>query len=339
MPWKGERDPYKIWLSEIILQQTRVAQGWPYYERFVARYPNVTALASAPDEEVMKLWEGLGYYSRARNLLAAARHVAFALGGKFPETYAGLLELKGVGEYTAAAIASFAYDLPHAVLDGNVYRVLARYRGIDTPIHLPEAKRVFGALANELLDARRPAAYNQAIMDFGATVCTPRNPACGQCPVQAGCVAFELGAQEDFPVKKAQAKRRVRFFYYLVLEEGPYTYMEQRLEKDVWQELWQFPLIETEAFVSPEDFLFSTLYLDWLERHSVKPISQRVAATQRQLLTHQELHITFLEISVPLGQNIVGEKYIHMLQKKVAHLTLPKAIKWYIESKMPFTLF
>ncbi len=327
MPWKGIRDPYRIWLSEIILQQTRVEQGRPYYERFVEQYPDVTALAQAPDEAVMKLWEGLGYYSRARNLLQAARYVAHELGGRFPDTYEGLRQLKGVGDYTAAAIASFAYGLPHAVLDGNVFRVLSRYSAIETPIHLPEAKKQFSRLANDLLPPDRAAEYNQAIMDFGALVCTPRKPACSSCPVQAHCQAFLQELTDFFPVKKSAAPRRTRFFYYLLLEEGEFTYVEKRAGKDIWAGLWQFPLIETDVFMEGEPFLDSAVYRNWLSDHGAEPVSQKIISTSKHLLTHREIVLTFVAVRLQTHLNAENKKYIRMFAKKVGDLTLPKPLK------------
>lgn len=204
MPWKGEKDPYRIWLSEIMLQQTRVEQGLPYYEKFIAAFPTIRHLAAAPDQQVFKLWEGLGYYSRCRNLLATARYIAHERDGAFPATYNEILALKGVGGYTAAAIASFAYNLPHAVLDGNVYRVLARIHGMDTPTDSAEGKKLFSELAQQQLPKEEPAAYNQAIMDFGATVCKPM-PECRACFFASHCRAFEEGKQLQLPVKKKKA--------------------------------------------------------------------------------------------------------------------------------------
>ncbi|MEM9990488.1 MAG: A/G-specific adenine glycosylase, partial [Bacteroidota bacterium] len=201
MPWKGERNPYLIWLSEIILQQTRVEQGWPYYERFKAAYPTIQHLADAPEDEVLKMWEGLGYYSRARNLHFTAQHITYKLGGCFPNTYEDILKLKGVGTYTAAAIASFAYHLPHAVVDGNVYRVLSRYFGKTTPIDSTIGKKEFTQLANELLDSTQPHRFNQAIMDFGATQCKPKLPNCPNCPLQSHCTAFQQKTVNTYPVK------------------------------------------------------------------------------------------------------------------------------------------
>ena len=201
MPWKGEKNPYLIWLSEIILQQTRVEQGLPYFLKFKENYPTVTDLANAPEDEVMRMWQGLGYYSRARNLHFTAKHIAYDLNGVFPKTYVEILKLKGVGTYTAAAIASFAYDLPNAVVDGNVYRVLARYFGIETPIDSTIGKKEFTKLAYELLDNKRPADYNQAIMDFGATQCKPKKPNCINCPLNQKCIGFNTQKIDTLPIK------------------------------------------------------------------------------------------------------------------------------------------
>lgn len=248
MPWKGEVDVYRIWLSEIILQQTRVAQGWAYYERFIVTYPNVQALARAPLDEVYKLWEGLGYYSRCKNLHATARLVADELGGRFPHTYEGLLQLKGVGPYTAAAIASFGFGLPFAVVDGNVYRVLSRFFGDATPTDSTAGKKRFAQLAQQCISIKEPAAYNQAIMDFGATVCTPDQPLCKTCPLQRRCQAFATGAQQKLPVKEKQVRQTKRWFiYYIVQQQGRFA-LQQRTAAGIWQHLYEFPLLEcTEA--------------------------------------------------------------------------------------------
>ena len=208
MPWKGQKDPYKIWLSEIILQQTRVEQGLAYYNRFIDRYPSVINLANAKDEEVFKLWEGLGYYTRCKNLLSTARYIAFELGGIFPNNYEELLQLKGVGPYTAAAIASFSYNLPYAVVDGNVFRVIARYFGIDKPIDTTAGKYFFTELANQLLPPKEAGLYNQAIMDFGATICKPALPSCTTCKLHKTCAAIELGRVNILPIKTRQQCRR-----------------------------------------------------------------------------------------------------------------------------------
>ena len=218
MPWKGEKDPYKIWLSEIILQQTRVEQGLAYYNRFIQHYPTIQQLAAAPDQEVLKLWEGLGYYSRCRNLLLTARLIVKEYKGLFPRDYETLLSLKGVGPYTAAAIASFAYNQPYAVVDGNVLRVLSRFFGLDTAIDTMPGKKQFTGLADEVLDKQYPALFNQAIMDFGATVCKPMAPACIDCPARKDCAAFLTGNVNRLPVKEKTLQRKHRWFYYFIFE-------------------------------------------------------------------------------------------------------------------------
>ena len=237
LPWRRTRDPYAVWLSEIILQQTRVLQGWAYWERFMDRFPTVDDLAAAPEDEVMRLWQGLGYYSRARNLHAAAKQIV-AMSG-FPDTLEGIRSLKGVGDYTAAAIGSIAFGLPAAVVDGNVYRVLARYFGIATPVGTTEAKKEFTALANRLLPTDAPAAFNQGMMDFGATCCTPVNPACLTCPLQPSCQAFRDGRIDLLPVKKEAAKPVERHLTYVFVRVDGFVAIHRRGAGDIWQGLWE----------------------------------------------------------------------------------------------------
>lgn len=252
LPWRRTKNPYLIWISEIILQQTRVAQGYDYYQRFVKRFPDVFSLADADEDEVMKYWQGLGYYSRARNLHAAARSMAEA--GGFPKTYKEVLALKGVGEYTAAAICSFAYGMPYAVVDGNVYRVLSRWLGIETPIDSTEGKRIFAEVAAELLDKAQPGLYNQAIMDFGALQCTPVSPNCMFCPFIDTCVARQKGLVDTLPVKLHKAKVTNRYFNYIYVRMGAHTLINKRTGNDIWKNLYELPLIETESEVPEEKF-------------------------------------------------------------------------------------
>ena len=242
MPWKGEKDPYKIWLSEIILQQTRVEQGLKYYERFVANFPDVHKLAKAKDEKVYKLWEGLGYYSRCKNLLETARFISKKLKGNFPDKFEDILSLKGVGHYTASAIASFAYDLPHAVVDGNVFRVLSRVFGIKKPIDSNEGKKLFTQLAGELLDKKHPGIYNQALMDFGAVVCKPY-PLCNSCPMKDHCAAFKNDLIDKLPVKEKKIEIKTRWFNYLVIENNSRFYIRNRIDNDIWNNLNEFVLV------------------------------------------------------------------------------------------------
>jgi A/G-specific adenine glycosylase len=246
MPWKGEKDPYKIWISEVILQQTRVEQGLPYYHRFIEAFPTVADLAAAPEQEVFKLWEGLGYYSRCRNLILTAKRIAGERQGKFPNTFDEIKSLKGVGPYTAAAIASFAYNLPYAVLDGNVFRVLARYFGITTPIDNAKGKNLYRELADSLLERENPGTYNQAIMDFGALICKPQQPLCASCIQRQDCEAYRLGVVNQLPVKEKTIKKKVRWFYYFIIIWKEMIYIRKRTGKDIWESLYEFCLIEQE---------------------------------------------------------------------------------------------
>lgn len=328
MPWKGVKNPYWIWLSEIILQQTRVAQGLPYFERFVAAYPTVKDLADAPQDEVLKLWEGLGYYSRARNLHATAQHIAYELGGTFPATYEDILQLKGVGPYTAAAIASFAYDLPHAVVDGNVFRVLARVFGIATPIDSTAGKREFGALAQTLLDANRAADYNQAIMDFGATRCTPKTPACTGCPFETTCVAYAENRVLDLPLKTKKLKKRTRYFYYFVLSHEGQQWVQQRTQKDIWQGLYEYPLLEAEQSLTRpqlEAYLGNDLLPD------TTYALQRISPPYKQQLTHQTILATFVELSLDQSATLTGAVPLDLSARQ--NLAWPKVIGRYLADK------
>ncbi|MBU3822157.1 A/G-specific adenine glycosylase [Flavobacteriaceae bacterium XHP0103] len=246
LPWRKTQNPYNIWLSEIILQQTQVAQGSPYYEAFLKAFPTIFDLAKADESKVLKLWQGLGYYSRARNLHTAAKYIVDELDGKFPSTYKELLKLKGVGDYTASAIASICFSEATAVVDGNVYRVLARYFGIDTPINSTKGAKEFKALAQELIDKESPATFNQAIMEFGATQCKPQLPNCLKCPFKDNCIAFQKNTVTSLPVKIKTAKAKKRYFNFLVfLSDDNETVLEKRKGKGIWQNLYQFPLIET----------------------------------------------------------------------------------------------
>jgi A/G-specific adenine glycosylase len=290
LPWKFEKDPYRIWLSEIILQQTRAEQGQPYYERFVQNYPDIHALAAAPDEEVFRLWQGLGYYNRCRNLLFTARYISRERNGQFPDTLDGLLELNGVGSYTAAAIASFAFNLPHAVIDGNVKRVLSRFFGIHTPVDSPAGLRQMTELATTALDTAAPAAYNQAIMDFGASVCKPQLPLCPQCPLADRCSAYQHGQVQLLPVKEKRVKVRKRHFHYFLLQHEGKVYIAKRTANDIWQNLFEYYLIETADDFRATDAWKSLLpYIDTCP----KPVWQG-----KQRLTHQLIISNFYLVSL-----------------------------------------
>jgi len=255
LPWRKTTNPYKIWLSEIILQQTQVKQGLPYYDNFNAKYPSVLDLANANEDAVLKLWQGLGYYSRARNLHATAKHIANDLNGQFPNTYKELLKLKGVGDYTASAIASIYFNEVTAVVDGNVYRVLSRYFGISTAINSSKGAKEFKLLAQKLIDKKQPAEFNQAIMEFGATQCKPKNPDCTVCPFNKGCIAFNKRIIGELPVKIKSAKAKKKHFNFLVfISEDEKTILQQRKGKGIWQNLYQFPLVETENAIGFNTF-------------------------------------------------------------------------------------
>ena len=292
LPWRRTRDPYRIWLSEVILQQTRVDQGLAYYERFVARYPTVKRLASAKEDEVLKLWQGLGYYSRARNLLQAAQQVVKEHGGHFPSTHTGLLGLKGVGDYTAAAIASIAFAEAVPVVDGNVYRALSRVFGISTPIDSTAGKKQFRTLAASLVDADRPGDHNQAVMELGATICTPRKPRCTECPVRSRCVALKEGRIEQLPVKAKKQTVRVRHFNYLWIENRSSVLFTRREGRDIWQGLHELPLVETTRNAS-KLLLKKTLGEDMVLKKMEGPLEH--------VLSHQRIMATLWKVEVPTG--------------------------------------
>ena len=294
LPWRESADPYVIWISEIILQQTRVVQGYDYFMRFMKRFPDVATLAQADEDEVMKYWQGLGYYSRARNLHAAAK----SMNGVFPKTYPEVRALKGVGDYTAAAICSFAYNMPYAVVDGNVYRVLSRYLGIDTPIDSTEGKKLFAAVADELLDKKNPALYNQAIMDFGAIQCSPQSPNCMFCPLASGCSALAGGMVAQLPVKQHKTKTTNRYFNYIYVRMGAYTLINKRTGNDIWRNLFEFPLIETPEAVSEEEFP-ALPELRAMVAEGETPIVRLVCRDVKHVLSHRVIYANFYMVDLP----------------------------------------
>lgn len=325
LPWRESSDPYLIWISEIILQQTRVAQGYEYFIRFIQRFPDVDTLAGAEEDEVMKHWQGLGYYSRARNLHAAAR----SMKGEFPKTYPGVLALKGVGEYTAAAICSFAYNMPYAVVDGNVYRVLSRYLGIDTPIDSTEGKKLFASLANELLDKSRPALYNQAIMDFGALQCTPQAPACLFCPLADSCAALSKGLVMQLPVKQHKTKTVNRYLNYIYVRAGAYTFINKRTGNDIWKNLFEFPLIETAEAVTEEALLahpeFAKLFAE-----KERPVVRSICRNVKHVLSHRVLYANFYEVTLPEETNSFSS-YQKVRVDELEQYAVPKLIHTFLE--------
>lgn len=330
MPWKGEKDPYKIWLSEVILQQTRVAQGLGYYMKFLKNYPTINALAKADDTDVFKAWEGLGYYSRCRNLLRTARKVVEEYDGVFPKEYHEILKLQGIGPYTAAAIASFAFNAPAAVVDGNVLRVLARFFGKKLPIDTSEGRKYFSELAQKQIDTTSPALYNQAIMDFGATICTPKNPGCALCPLQQNCKAFKTNSVEKLPVKLTKLTKKHRFFTYLICRYNNGVLIKQRLDKDIWQHLHEYFLYESEA---PIGWTTESAW-DWFASHfkTNQFTVVSVSKTFTQQLTHQCLRGQFIEIQ--LHSLPAGLQHLQLVSESVIKdLAFPKFITQYMQQK------
>lgn len=317
LPWRHTRDPYRIWLSEIILQQTRVAQGLPYYHAFVEAFPDVFALAAAEERAVLRLWQGLGYYSRARNLHKCARLVATQWRGAFPTTYAQLLTLPGVGPYTAAAIASFAFGEAVPVVDGNVFRVVARVFGLDTDIAHADAKKLFFERAQSVMDPARPADFNQAMMELGAVCCTPSSPTCEVCPVRKICFAYKHEAQKLLPVKSKKTKVRKRYLHYFVIRQKDKTLLRERTGKDIWRGLYDFYCVETSRPARLEKLLAADPFLS---RVRITQISQPV----KHMLSHQQLRAVFYEgvfrrakTPLPQGLKWYGPKQVAALPKPV----------------------
>jgi A/G-specific adenine glycosylase len=331
LPWKNTKDPYIIWLSEIILQQTRVEQGLPYFNRFMAVFPTIKHLADATIDQVIYHWEGLGYYSRARNLHQTAQHVSNQLNGIFPNNFDQIKQLKGVGNYTAAAIASFAFDLPHAVVDGNVYRVLARIFGIDTPIDSTQGKQQFAQLAQTLLPTQQAANFNQAIMDFGATCCTPKQPNCHNCPFQSTCHAFQYKKIAQLPVKSKKIVRSKRYFTYcLISDNAQNIWIQQRQNNDIWQSLYEFPMIETQnALPNISQITQSEQWQTWFGNNAatIKNLSE----SYRQTLTHIDVTAQFCEINVAQLEQCNINNAIMVAQQALSNYAFPKIIKMAIK--------
>ena len=334
MPWKGEKDPYKIWLSEIILQQTRVEQGLNYYNEFVLNFPDITKLAKAPEEKVFKLWEGLGYYSRCRNLIATAKHIAQERKGIFPKTYEEIVTLKGVGPYTAAAISSFAFNLPHAVVDGNVFRVLSRIFGVDTPIDSTEGKKYFTQLANELIDKKQAGAYNQAIMDFGAMICKPV-PQCDQCVFNKSCYALLNNKINLLPVKEKKISIKKRWFYYLLIEHKNQLAIRQRTAKDIWQQLYEFPMIENAQDIEQAKILAKAEKQNWFIPGKYEVVT--LSPVYKQQLSHQLIAGRFIHIRVKNKPSQADWQWVN--ETGLGKFPFPRVINQYLEKVREQSLF
>lgn len=328
LPWRNTYNPYLIWLSEIILQQTRIDQGLAYYSRFSDEFPTISALADASEDQILKLWQGLGYYSRARNLHFTAKFIQQNFKGIFPENYDTILSLKGIGEYTAAAIASISFNQEYATVDGNVFRVLSRFFGISEPIDTSSGKKVFNDLAKELIKGTDPGMHNQAIMEFGALQCTPKNPDCNQCPLNERCFAFLNQKIAEFPAKQNKTKQRDRYFNYLVLSCNNHTLIRKRVDNDIWKNLFEFPLIETENEINTERLLSEC------EFHRIIPIAEQaviknVSAWKIHILSHQRIHYRFIMLQLTDDFH-VAEDLIRVNKEDILNFAVPKLLETYL---------
>ena len=326
MPWKGEKDPYKIWLSEIILQQTKVEQGLKYYEKFTSIFPDVHALAKARDEKIFKLWEGLGYYSRCRNLISTARYISEELDGVFPVRYESILQLKGVGSYTAAAIASFAYDQPYAVLDGNVFRVLSRILDVETAIDTSEGKKRFLSIAQSTLPRSSPGLYNQAIMDFGATICKPL-PECHNCFFTRTCRAYLSGKQQSLPVKSKKIKTRTRWMYYFLVKYRDEIAIRQRVAKDIWQQLFECVLIEGGKSLAEK-----AVNRIFEEQFDVENYTVTNIFSVEQKLSHQTIHFFIEEMELQQKRQFPG--YTWVKRSELNNYAFPRTLQQYMSAHL-----
>ncbi len=324
LPWRNTTDPYKIWLSEIILQQTRVNQGLNYYHKFVEQYPTVAKLANVKEEQILKLWQGLGYYSRARNLHKAAKQVLAEHKGKFPSEYNDLIKLKGVGVYTASAIASFAFNKPYAVVDGNVYRILSRIFGIDVPIDSSEGKKYFQELANQLLNKIDSSLHNQAMMEFGARYCTPSNPDCNNCIFQNDCLALLKNRVSELPVKSKKSKQTIRYFNYLVICQNKNIFIEKRIEKDIWHSLYQFPLIESERLLDANKLIKHIGWKNIFKKNDFK--LNKEYTEMKHILTHQIIYTRFWNVKYEGTLT----KYLLIKRLEMNNYPLPRLIERFL---------
>lgn len=324
LPWRKNQNPYHVWLSEIMLQQTRVAQGLPYFLKFTEAFPTIFDLANSEESKVLKLWQGLGYYSRARNLHFTAKVIANELNGQFPDNYKDLLKLKGVGDYTASAIASICFNKPNAVVDGNVYRVLSRYFGIATPINSTKGMKEFKELAQTLIDTEQPGIYNQAIMEFGALHCKPKNPLCNECPLQDSCVGLEKKRITELPVKEKKIKVKKRFFNYVVIvTKNNKTIMQERTQKGIWQNLHEFPLVETTHSIDEKELVLNNQFNEICPFETTISLHNTTDITHK--LSHQHLFTKFWIVKTETNENDA------ITWKKAKELPVPVLISNFIQ--------
>lgn len=328
LPWRETKDPYKIWVSEIILQQTRVKQGLDYYYRFIDKYPDVQSLANSSIDELLKIWQGLGYYSRARNMHYTANEIVDKFKGEFPSSYDDLLKLKGIGDYTASAIASIAFNQTTAVLDGNVFRVISRFFGISESTQTVSGKKVFKQKLEKLIPKKDPGIFNQAIMEFGALQCTPHNPDCINCPLKTSCFAFNHQMIAELPVKKQKVKQKDRFFNYLLILTDEYTFIEQRTSNDIWKLLYQLPLIETTQKVSINELQENKLWINIFNHCELEIDPSPVE--KKHILSHQKIHARFYKIKIKNLNGTLVKKYQKIHLNELQNIGVPKLIENYI---------
>ncbi len=326
LPWRNTTDAYTIWLSEVILQQTRVEQGMPYFYRFLEKYPTVTAFAGASEDEILKLWQGLGYYSRGRNMLFTARQISDNNNGIFPTAYEELIKLKGIGEYTAAAISSFAADEVKAVVDGNVYRVLARWFGAEEPINSPAGKKLFQVLADEVLDRKHPGRHNQAMMEFGAMLCRPKNPDCRICPVREACNAYQTNRINSLPVKLKTVKIRERYFNYFLISHQNQILLCKRSMNDIWANMYDLPLIETPVYTPTETLTFLPEFAAYFKQATIISASP----IRKHILTHQRVFAHFIHLQVDPQEINMQPNWFFAELEELEKLALPKIIDQFL---------
>lgn len=331
LPWRNTTDPYKIWLSEIILQQTRVEQGTAYYNKFVDHYPTVSHLAKASEQKVLKDWQGLGYYSRARNLHAAAKVIYEQMNGVFPSTFTEIKKLKGVGDYTAAAISSFAFNEAQAVLDGNVFRVLSRLSANDTPIDTTIGKKLFQEMASRVLDNKNPAQHNQAIMEFGALQCLPKNPKCDTCIFQRDCSAFRLEKQQQLPVKAKKIKQRKRYFNYLIIENDDVILLNKRRGSGIWQNMYDFPLIESDKKLSLKKVETHEELKKLIKLNDF--IVDSVSQERKHILSHQIILATFYHLKISSIADLNEHSFDWKKKSELVNFPIPKLIENYLQEE------
>ncbi len=329
LPFRGTKDPYKVWISEIIFQQTRIDQGIVYYERFIAKYPTVWDLSAASEDDVLILWQGLGYYSRARNLLAAAKTITTALHGEFPKNSLELRKLKGVGEYTAAAIASICYNEAIAVIDGNVYRVLSRFFAESAPIDTSKGQKRFKILATKILNTKEPGEHNQALMELGALICTPTNPDCLNCPLHTSCISNSKEEQMLYPVKQKKIKQRDRFIYLYIIRCKSSTIIQKRPTRDIWAGLYQFPLYESSIRLTKEEIISVPFIKELVEGNKIQIVS--ISSTIKHVLSHQTIYARFIHVNIDNIQFFDDSEYIIIDLEEVKDYAMPRLITRYLE--------